>query len=128
MKDARGHGSNKRGAHSSGVGQIPGWSPVKLVSISKLRPRPENTAMIEKFKKLDAESERATRAAYPGEAYQPKSGDMRYKVDELRAAIRRGDPLPPLAVHKNGLIEDGENRWRAYKAEGVKQIPVRIKR
>lgn len=128
MKDSRGHGSNKRGTHSSGIEQIPGWSPITFVAVNKLKPRPENTAMIEKFKKQDAESERSSRAAYPNEKYMPKPGDMRYKVDEIRAAIRRGETLPPLAVNKDGSIEDGENRWRAYKAEGVKQIPVRIKK
>lgn len=125
MKDALGHGSN---AHNSGIDKIPGWSAVKFVPTNSLRPRPENTAMIEKFKASDAESEKVFRAAYPGEAYTPYPGDMRYKVAELRTAIKRGDKLPPLAVNKNGSIEDGENRWNAYKAEGVKQVPVRVRK
>jgi len=124
MKDAKGHGSN---AHNSGIDKIPGWSPVKLVPTNSLRPRPENTAMIEKFKARDAASERAFREAYPGEKYVPYPGDMRYKVDEIRKTIRTGGSLPPLAVNKDNTIEDGENRWNAYKAEGVKMIPVRIK-
>lgn len=128
MKDALGHGSNKRGLHSGGIDQIPGWGPVKFVSVNSLRPRPENTAMIEKFKKQDAASEKAFYAAYPGEKYAPSPGDMRYKVDGLREAIRRGEKLTPLAINKDGSIEDGENRWRAYKAEGVKMIPVRTRK
>lgn len=125
MKDAKGHGSN---AHNSGIEKIPGWSAVKLVPTNSLRPRPENTAMIAKLKAQDADSEKAFRAAYPGETYRPYPGDMRYKVDGIRETIRRGDRLPPLAVNKDGSIEDGENRWNAYKAEGVKQVPVRIRR
>lgn len=125
-KDALGHGSNPRGTHSTGIEQIPGWSAIKFVSPSSLRPRPENTAMIEKMKRVDAEAEAAFRVAYPGEAYTPHPGDMRYKVAEIRATIKRGGKIPPLAVNRDGSIEDGENRWRAYKAEGVKKIPVRI--
>ncbi len=83
--------------------------------------------MIEKFKTRDADSERAFRAAYPGVEYQPSPGDMRYKVDEIRKTLRAGGTLSPLAVNKDRSIEDGENRWNAYKAEGVKQVPVRIK-
>lgn len=82
--------------------------------------------MIAKFKKQDADSEASFHAAYPGEKYVPSPGDMRYKVAEIRAAIKRGEKIPPLAVNRDGSIEDGENRWRAYKAEGVKKIPVRI--
>ena len=82
--------------------------------------------MIEKFKKQDASSQADFEAAYPGEKYEPKPGDMRYKVDELRNAIREGKDTMPLAVHPDGTIEDGENRWMAYKAEGRDKIPVRV--
>lgn len=128
MKDAKGHGSNPRGAHSSGIDKIPGWSAVKIVPVNSLHPRPENTAMIEKFKASDEAGEKSFREAYPGEAYRPYPGDMRYKVAELRQAIRDGKKLPPLAINKDGSIEDGENRWNAYKAEGVKSIPVRVRK
>lgn len=129
MKDAKGHGSNARGVHASGIEQLPkGWGPVQMVATSKLKPRPENTAMIEKFKARDAESERVFRQAYPGEQYTPYPGDSRYKVDAIRQRIRNGETLPPLAVNRDHSIEDGENRWNAYKAEGVKQIAVRYRK
>lgn len=129
MKDALGHGSNSKGAHASGVDSLPrGWGPVKMVAPSDLRPRPENTAMIEKFKRQDAAAEASFKEAYPGEKYTPQEGDMRYKVDAIRQRIRNGESLPPLAVNKDNSIEDGENRWRAYVAEGVKQIPVRFRK
>lgn len=127
MKDAKGHGSNGRGAHSTGISKIPGWGEVKLVPVDSLHPRPENTAMIEKFKARDAASEAQIRDAYPGEAYTPYPGDMRYKVTEIRKTLRAGGTLPPLAVNKDRSIEDGENRWNAYKAEGIKMVPVRIR-
>jgi hypothetical protein len=128
MKDAKGHGSNPRGSHAAGVESIPkGWGPVKMVALNSLRPRPENTAMIAKFKARDASAEASFHEAYPGEKYTPFPEDARYKVDAIRARIRNGESLPPLAVNKDGSIEDGENRWNAYKAEGVKKIPVRIR-
>jgi hypothetical protein len=128
MKDAKGHGSNPRGLHSGGIDKLPGWSAVKLVPVNSLHPRPENTAMIEKFKAIDAEGEAAFHAAYPSEAYAPQPGDMRYKVDGIRQTLRSGGTVPPLAVNKDNSIEDGENRWNAYKAEGIKMVPVRVRK
>lgn len=128
MKDAKGHGSNARGLHSAGIDKIPGWGPVTMMPINKLKPRPENSAMIAKFKALDASSQAAFEAAYPGEKYTPQPGDMRYKVEGIRETLRQGGRLPPLAVNSDGSIEDGENRWMAYKAEGIKMVPVRVRK
>lgn len=121
MKDAKGHGSNPRGAHSTGIDSIAG--PEHLVPIESLRARPENTAMMDKLDKLTDAREAAAKAAYPGEPYD-RQGPKEI-IASLRAAIRKGEKLPPLAIHGDGTIEDGEHRYRAYKAEGVKQVPVR---
>lgn len=125
MKDAKGHGSDARGAaHQSGIDKIAG--PEKFVPIDSLRPRPENTAMLAKLDQLESVREQALKDAYPGELYQ-RHGPAE-DVASLRAAIQRGEQLPPLAINKDGSIEDGERRYRAYKAEGAKIVRVRVLR
>lgn len=126
MKDAKGHGSEKRGAHSSGIDKIAG--PEKLVPIESLRPRPENTAMLAKFDALEDKIAASRAAAYPDDPPYQRQGP-REAIEKMRADIRAGNfNPPPLAIHKDGLIEDGEHRYRAYKAEGVKHVKVRVLR
>lgn len=122
MKDAKGHGSNPRGAHAAGVESIAG--PEHMVPINSLRPRPENSAMLDKLNKLEDTREQAFKDAYPGEAYT-RSGP-REQIEQYRQAYLSGAKFPPLAIHDNGSIEDGEKRYRAFKAAGAKQVSVRV--
>lgn len=123
MKDAKGHGSDPKGAaHQSGVDKIAG--PERTVPIDSVRPRPENTAMLAKLDRVESSREAAFKDAYPGESYQ-RNGPTEI-IAKYRAAIRSGANLPPLAVNKDGSIEDGEHRWRAFKAEGAKTVKVRV--
>lgn len=124
MKDAKGHGSNPRGAHSSGIDKIAG--PEKLVPIASLRARPENTAMLAKLDKLETSREQAFKAAYPGESYT-RQGPTE-DVAKYTAAIKAGAKMPALAIHRDGLIEDGERRYLAHKAAGATHVKVRVLR
>lgn len=124
MKDAKGHGSNPRGTHSIGIESIAG--PEHVVPINSLRPRPENTAMLKKMDQVETARENAFKVAYPGESYT-RTGPSE-DIEKYRAAIRSGAKFPPLAINSDGSIEDGERRWRALKAEGVKQVLVRTLR
>lgn len=98
MKDAKGHGSDPKGAtsaHAEGVDQI-GREP-KMVPINSIRPY-----------------------------YDIFQGNNQQRVvDKLRAAIRSGASLPPLDVTPSGRIKDGNHRYEAFKQEGFKYIRVR---
>lgn len=126
MKDAKGHGSNKRGgaAHQSRIDAMAG--PERRVPIDSIRPRPENTAMLDKLDKTEDAREAAFKDAYPGEAYT-RDGP-REQVEKYRQDFLGGANFPPLAVNRNNSIEDGEKRWRAFKAAGATHVKVRVLR
>ena len=53
----------------------------------------------------------------------------RAKVNAIRAALRAGETVPPIEVSGSkgfGLVFDGHHRLAAYKAEGIKNIPVNV--
>jgi hypothetical protein len=47
-------------------------------------------------------------------------------VDDYRAKIHAGKKLDPLLVNDKGQVLDGHHRLRAYRDEGVKEVPVEI--
>jgi len=98
MKDAKGHGSNPRGAHAEGVDQI---GRVASLPISGLVPT----------QSLDIGSEN----------YDDES-DKRV-IDYFRAQLRDDQEIdPPIQVYPNGLIADGHHRVMAAMAEGKQDI------
>jgi hypothetical protein len=124
MKDAKGHGSNSRGgsaAHQSGVDKIAG--PEHMVPVASLTPRPENTEMLAKLDRDEDDREEAFKAAYPGEAYT-RDGPKE-QIADYASKMRSGIKFVPLAVNKDGSIENGERRWRAAQRAGLKTINVR---
>lgn len=123
MKDAKGHGSDPRGAHTSGIDKIAG--PEKLVPIDSVRPRPENTAMIEKLNRLEDKRQASYAAAYPNEPLPPRDGPREH-IEQYRKDYLKGDNFPPLAINRKGFIEDGEHRWRAFKAAGATHVKIRV--
>lgn len=123
MKDAKGHGSNPRGTHSSGIDKIAG--PEKLVPINSVRPRPENTAMLDKLNRQEDLAQEAYKAAYPNDAPRPRDGP-REQIEQYRQDFLKGANFPPLAINKDNSIEDGEKRWRAFKAAGATHVKIRV--
>lgn len=109
MKDARGHGSDPRGAHSQGVDQI---GKVETRPISSVHPTQDVFLDPTKNPYLD-----------PVKAAQINKRDQAV-VDGMRATIRSGGYLPPLTVARNGDLLDGHHRLEAYQQEGIKQVPV----
>lgn len=97
MKDARGHGSDPRGAHSQGV-QAVGGTPVAMRSMSSMHP-------------------------YYHADLTPQDKAV---VEGMRQTIRSGGTLPPMTILPDGRVNDGNHRWYAYKAEGVKEAPVYV--
>jgi ParB family chromosome partitioning protein len=61
---------------------------------------------------------------------QPRSVFEQEKIDELAASIREHGVLQPLSVRSAGdgyyQIIAGERRWRAARAAGLAEVPVRI--
>jgi hypothetical protein len=60
----------------------------------------------------------------PDVAWYPRSGVDWDHVAALRESVRRGDPLPPILVSKDGFIVDGVHRFYASQAEGKTSISV----
>ena len=96
MKDAKGHGSDPRGAHSTGINNLGNYPPgTKIIPFRQVKPQDS----------VPADSER---------------------VVNFRGMIRRGEPLQPLVVTSDHYLIDGNHRYAAYKAERVKSVPVRV--
>ncbi len=123
MKDALGHGSNPRGTHSEGIDKIAG--PERFVPIDSVRPRPENTAMLDKLNRQEDASQEAYKAAYPDDPPRPRDGPREH-IEQYRRDYLAGANFPPLAINKDNSIEDGERRWRALKAAGATRVKVRV--
>jgi hypothetical protein len=122
MKDAKGHGSDPRGAHSQGVqavGHVDSvlaeaealaratiMNPAKMVPIDSVRPTKQRDAM----------------------SVIPANDE--WNIQQLRDTIRQGNAsqIPPLYVSDKGAILDGNHRYYAFKEEGVKTIPVQTRR
>ena len=119
MKDAKGHGSNPRGAHAEGVDQI---GKTQTMAVDKIHPT-ENlflgkdgpVAVPAQFRNLQD----------PHHIELHDRG-AQAQVDQIRSAIRAGQEVSPINVKSNGDIVDGHHRFEAFKQEGVKQIQVRV--
>lgn len=74
--------------------------------LNSLIPSEKNLAWIEKYAKLDREAGRPT------------------NVDDIRAAIRRGEDITPIVTDEERNIIDGHNRWLAHQQEGIPDIRV----
>lgn len=65
-----------------------------------------------------------------GDASLPVGGLFSYHVEDLRAAIRRGEKLPPVQVWavpgRGNLVTDGHHSTEAYRLEGRKKIPCEV--
>ena len=102
MKDAKGHGSDPRGAHSQGVDQIGrlaghSYSRPKIVSIDQVH-------LVGHTLNWNVQDHAA--------------------VNSYRQQIRSGEKLAPVIVDRNQNIIDGTHRYAAFKAEGKTKISV----
>ena len=102
MKDAKGHGSDPRGAHSDGVQSV-GRYPGHTYSRTK-------TVHVNHISLIGHELVRTTRD--------------RETVNYFRQQIRAGAKIPPIIVDRQGNIMDGSHRYVAFKAEGKTRVPV----
>lgn len=105
MKDAKGHGSDPRGAHAQGTTQV---GVTKTVPIESLH---HGWDVLEHVKG-DPQAEKTYMAT----------------VNAIRGSIQAGKPIDPIYVSKSGRVIDGHHRLYAYQAEGVKQVPVQVLR
>lgn len=108
MKDAHGHGSDPRGTHSQGVQAV--GKPPEMWDINRLHPTEDMGEIM--ITKPDGT-----------QTFQLMPSDQA-TVDSMRKTIRSGGYMPPLIASRNGDLLDGHHRLEAYKAEGVKQVPV----
>lgn len=100
MKDAKGHGSDPRGAHQAGIANV---GKTQMMDISALVP----TQRIGLLHKSDPD-------------YKTDTATINY----FRAKIRKGEPIEPVIVRPNGYVYDGHHRISAHVAEGHTKIPT----
>ena len=98
MKDAKGHGSNPRGAHTAGIDAINSAPKRKVVmrDVDDLVP----TENIDGY------------------------GLNQDRVNLYRQKIRSGESIPPIEVSSFGDVFNGHHRLAAYIAEGRDEIPT----
>jgi len=53
-----------------------------------------------------------------------KTGFGKEELEELANSIKQVGMVVPILIQKNGMIIDGERRWRAAKIIGLKEVPV----
>ena len=124
MKDAKGHGSDPRGAHSAGVDQV-GRVPTR--PLSQLRPTQD--AMTNESiggQKVTLDTGRTYNMELLRGDIPLSRADNQSIIDDYRAKIRAGESIPPILITERGNILDGNHRHAAYLAEGVKDVPVEI--
>jgi ParB family chromosome partitioning protein len=57
---------------------------------------------------------------------QPRKIFKQEAIQELAESIKQFGVLKNIEITKDGIIVTGENRWRAAKVAGLKEIPVRV--
>lgn len=57
---------------------------------------------------------------------QPRKIFKQEAIQELAESIKQFGVLKNIEITKDGVIVTGENRWRAAKLAGLKEIPVRV--
>jgi len=53
-----------------------------------------------------------------------KTGFEKEEIQELANSIKEVGIIVPLLIQENGMLIDGERRWRASKLLGLKKVPV----
>jgi ParB family transcriptional regulator, chromosome partitioning protein len=53
-----------------------------------------------------------------------KTGFGKEELEELSNSIKQVGMVVPILIQKDGMIIDGERRWRAAKLIGLKEVPV----
>jgi ParB family transcriptional regulator, chromosome partitioning protein len=53
-----------------------------------------------------------------------KTGFEKEAIEELANSIKEVGIIVPLLIQENGMLIDGERRWRASKLLGIKKVPV----
>src|SRR3954469_10976171 len=61
--------------------------------------------------------------------FRPTSGRVRTRWERIAAAMRRGDPMPPIDVYRVGevyFVKDGHHRVSVARALGLHEIEARV--
>src|SRR5918912_2920903 len=61
--------------------------------------------------------------------FRPTTSRVRTRWERIAAAMRRGDPLPPISVYRIGevhFVRDGHHRVSVARAQGQKDIEARV--
>jgi ParB-like nuclease domain len=104
MKDAKGHGSNPRGTHADGTDRV--GLPMKMMAVGRIHP---------------------TKDVFVEDPLNVP-GQTQNIIDDMVNAMRAHESFPPLVVTPRGNLLDGHHRLAAYKAAGIKSVPVQVQK
>ena len=126
MKDAKGHGSDPKGAHAQGVDQI--GKPLTR-PLSQLRPTQDaQTNAPIGGQNMTTDTGRTYNLNLLRGDIPLSKADNQSIIDSYRTKIRAGESIMPILITEKGNIIDGNHRHAAYKAESVKDVPVEIQK